>query len=90
MIRAKLKFKGKEKLNEFIQERLINRKVGFLNKKNNFKTGIKLEKKSKNCFNINISLNLEEAFPFSITTVPLSIAIPDKKLRQSGSGKTSF
>ena len=48
MIRAKLKFKGKEKLNEFIQERLINRKVGFLNKKNNFKTGIKLEKKSKN------------------------------------------
>ena len=23
---------GKEKLNEFIQERLINRKVGFLNK----------------------------------------------------------
>ena len=32
MICAKLKFKGKEKLNEFIQEHLINEKVGFLNK----------------------------------------------------------
>ena len=32
IIRAKLKFKEKEKLNEFIQERLINRKVGFVNK----------------------------------------------------------
>ena len=32
MIRTKLKFKGKEKSNEFIQERLINRKIGFLNK----------------------------------------------------------
>ena len=32
VIRAKFKFKGKGKLNEFIQGRLINRKVGFLNK----------------------------------------------------------
>ena len=32
MIRAKLKFTGKEKLNEFIQERLMNRTDGFLNK----------------------------------------------------------
>ena len=32
IIRAKLKFKEKEKLNEFIEERLINRKVGFVNK----------------------------------------------------------
>ena len=32
MLRAKLKFKKEEKLNEFIQERLINQKVGFLNK----------------------------------------------------------
>ena len=32
MMRAKLIFKGQEKLNEFIHERLINRKVGFLNK----------------------------------------------------------
>ena len=32
MICAKLKFKGKEKLNEFMQERLINQKVGFLSK----------------------------------------------------------
>ena len=32
IIRAKLKFKEKEKLIEFIQERLINRKVGFVNK----------------------------------------------------------
>ena len=40
----------KEKLNEFIQERLINGKVGFLDtiKKSNLKTGIKSEKKSKN------------------------------------------
>ena len=32
----------------------------------------------------------EEAFPFPITTVRLSIATTDKKIRQSGSGKTSF
>ena len=40
---------GKEKLNEFIQGRLINWQAGFLNtiKKNIPKTGIKLEKKSK-------------------------------------------
>ena len=93
---------GKEKLNEFIQERLINGKLGFLDtiKKNNVKTGIKSEKKSKNkivstlqddyqAFGliVDISLNLEEAFPFPITTVPLSIG---GKLRQSGSGKRSF
>ena len=41
--------KGKEKLSEFIQERLINRKVGFLIKTRFYlKTGIKSEKKSKN------------------------------------------
>ena len=39
----------KEKLNEFIQERLINGKVGFLDtiKKSNLKTGIKSEKTQK-------------------------------------------
>ena len=36
---------GKEKLNEFIQERLINKKLDFLIKKNNLKSGTKLEKK---------------------------------------------
>ena len=39
----------KEKLNQFIQERLINGKVGFLDtiKKSNLKTGIKSEKTQK-------------------------------------------
>ena len=56
MICAKLK--SEEKKNEFIQEfiheRLINGKVGFLDtiKKGNLKTGIKSKKvRRKNCFN---------------------------------------
>ena len=38
-----LEILGKEKMNEFIQEPLINEKVEFLDatKKSNFKTGIK-------------------------------------------------
>ena len=36
---------------------------------------------------LNLSLSLEEAFPFPITTVPLSIATSDEK---SGSGKAPF
>ena len=40
---------GKEKLNEFIQGRLINWQAGFLNtiRKNILKSGIKLEKSQK-------------------------------------------
>ena len=70
-------------------------------KKNSLKTGIKSRKKSTNkivstlqedCQAIGLivdkSLSLEEAFSFPITTVPLSIAFPGGKLRQSG--KTSF
>ena len=40
---------GKEKINEFIQEPLINEKVEFLDtiKKSNLKTGIKSEKSQK-------------------------------------------
>ena len=94
---------GKEKLNEFIQERLIDGKVGFFNpiKKKNLKNGIKSGKKSKNkivstvledcqAFRLIVdkSLSLQEAFSFLITTVPLSIAFPDGKLRQSE--KASF
>ena len=94
---------GKEKLNEFIQERLTDGKVGFFNpiKKNNLKTEIKSGKKSKNkivstlqedcqAFGLIVdkSLSLGEAFQFPITTVPLSIAFPDGKLRQSE--KASF
>ena len=39
---------------------------------------------------IYISVSLEDAFPFPITPVPLSIATPDGELRQSGSGKETF
>ena len=42
------------------------------------------------CLTIYISLSLEDAFQFPITLVPLSIAIPDGKLRQSGSRKETF
>ena len=94
---------GKEKLNEFIQESLIDGKVGFFNpiKKSNLKTGIKSGKKSKykivstlqeDCQTYGLivekSLNLEETFQFAITTVSLLIAFSDEKLRQSE--KTSF
>ena len=83
---------------EFIQGRLINGKVGFFNlvKKSNLKTRIKSEKRSKSkivstlqqdcqAFGLIVdkSLSLEEAFPFPITTVLLSIATLDGKLRQS-------
>ena len=68
-------------------------------------TEIKSDKKSKNnivstlredstlqAFGLtfDIFLNLEEAFPFPITTVLLSMATSDRKLRQSGLGKASF
>ena len=87
---------GKEELNKFIHERLFNGKVELLDaiKKNNLKTGIRSGKKSKNkiasilqedCqefgLTVDISVSLEEAFSFPITTVPLSIATPDGKLR---------
>ena len=92
-------------MNEFIQGRLINWEVGFLNKikKNILKSGIKLEKKSKikivstlhedyQAFEltIDISLSLEEAFPYPTTPVTLSITTPDGTLWQSGSGEASF
>ena len=90
---------GKEKLNEFIQDRLIKGKLGFFYRirKSNFKAGFKSEKKSTNKIVSNLqedcqafglivdkSFSLEEAFSFSITTVLLSIATPNRKLRQSG------
>ena len=96
---------GKEKLNEFIQGRLINWQAGFLNtiKKNIPKTGIKLEKRSKikivstlqeDCqaleLNVDISLSLEEAFPYPLIPVTLSFTTPDGKLWQSGSREASF
>ena len=96
---------GKEKLNEFIQGRLINWQAGFLNtiKKNIPKTGIKLEKKSKikivstlqeDCqaleLNVDISLSLEKAFPYPLIPVTLSFTTPDGKLWQSGSREASF
>ena len=92
-------------MNEFIQGRLINWQIGFLNtiKKNILKTGIKLEKMSKikivstlheDCqafeLTVDISLSLEEAFPYPITPVTLSITTLDGKLWQSGSGEASF
>ena len=50
MIRTKLKFKGKEKLKEgwTARKASLTEKLDFLIKKNNLKTGIKSEKKSKN------------------------------------------
>ena len=67
------------------------------------KSGIRSEKKAKNkiiltpqedsqAFEliVGICLSLEEAFPFPVTTPPLSIATPDGNLRYSGSGKVSF
>ena len=84
-------------MNGFFQGRLINRKVGFLDtiEKNNLQTGIKSKKKKKkkrqkviffqlfkrNGKHLDIRLSLEEAFSFPITTVPLSIATSDGKLR---------
>ena len=46
---CKVEILGKEKVNEFFQERLINWKVVFLDtiKKNKLKTGIKSEKSQK-------------------------------------------
>ena len=47
---CQVKISGREILNEFVQECLINGKIGLFNsiKKSNLKTGLKSEKKSKN------------------------------------------
>ena len=92
-------------MNELIQGRLINWQVGFVNtkKKNILKTGIKLEKKSKiktvstlqeDCqafeLTVDISLSLEEAFPYPVIPVTLSFTTSDGKLWKSGSREASF
>ena len=91
---CKIEILGKEKLSKVYPETLR-----FLNttKKNNFKIRITSGKNSKNkivstlqedCqpFGLatDISLSLEKGFAFPIITLPLSITIPEEKLRKSG------
>ena len=83
-----------------MKERLVNGTVGFFEaiKKNSLKTGIvKIKKTNKvkdmedyQAFGLIVakSVSMEEAFAYPITSVPLSIAEPDSKLRQSD--KASF
>ena len=88
--------------NEFVKEQLVNGTLGFFEsiKKNNLKTEIvKIKKTNKvtDILNEDLqpfglivakSVSMEEAFAYPITYVPLSIAEPDSKLRQSE--KASF
>ena len=94
---------GEKKYQDFMKDCLINGSINFFAsiKRSNLDTGIKKKKKSnppamnvlkEDCQAFEViaskSVNIENAFNYPITSVPLAIATPDGKLRQSD--KASF